>query len=163
MGVHTKGRQRVVVKQRMERRVRREVGQNFQVDGLEARGRSTKLLEEEFSTRELNQYGGCHSTPVIKALPSVLACSVSNTTVCVCLNLIGNAQRLCRRSRRLWRDRCRSAICVWLEPIEVNCSGPGIESCRRADGVDVVGECLHNSIRTGPGAMNVGGSAWGRV
>ncbi len=65
-GVHTKGRQRVVMKQRVEGGVGREVGQNFQVDGLEARGRSTKLLEEEFSTRELNQYGGCHRTPVIK-------------------------------------------------------------------------------------------------
>ncbi len=69
--VHTKGRQRFVVKQRIEGRVGREVGQDFHVDlgpgdGLEARGRSTKLLEEEFSTRELNQYGGCHSTPVIK-------------------------------------------------------------------------------------------------
>ncbi len=59
MGVHTKVRQRGVVKRRMEGRVGREVGQEFQVDGLEARGRSTKLLEEALSTRELNQYCGC--------------------------------------------------------------------------------------------------------
>ncbi len=67
-GVHTKGRQRGVVKLRMERRVGREVGQYFQVDlgpgdGLEARGKSTRLLEEKIITRELNQFGGCHSTP----------------------------------------------------------------------------------------------------
>ncbi len=47
-GVHTKGRQRDVVRRRLERRVGREVGQDFQVDlgpgkGLEARGRSTRL------------------------------------------------------------------------------------------------------------------------
>ncbi len=63
-GVHTKGQQRSVVKRRMEGRVGREVGQDLQVDlgprdGLEARGRSTRLLEEEFITRELNQCGGC--------------------------------------------------------------------------------------------------------
>ncbi len=42
-GVHTKGRQRDVVKRRMEKRVGREVKQDFLVDldpgeGLEARG-----------------------------------------------------------------------------------------------------------------------------
>ncbi len=63
-GVHTKGWQRDVVKRRMEKRVGREVGQDLQVDlgpreGLEASGRSTRLLEEELITRELNQYGGC--------------------------------------------------------------------------------------------------------
>ncbi len=47
-GIHTKGRQRDVVKRRMEGRVGREVGQNLQVylgpgDGLEARDRSTRL------------------------------------------------------------------------------------------------------------------------
>ncbi len=67
-GVHTKGRQRDVVKQQVEIRVGREVGQDFQVnlgpgDGLEARGRSTRLLEEKFITREFNQYGGCHTFP----------------------------------------------------------------------------------------------------
>ncbi len=63
-GVHTKGRQRDVVRRRMERRVGREVGQDFQVDldpgeGLEASGRSTRLLEEKLITRGLNQYSGC--------------------------------------------------------------------------------------------------------
>ncbi len=56
-GVHTKGRQRDVVKRQMQRRVRWEVGQDLQVylgpgDGLEARGRSTRLLEEEFIIME---------------------------------------------------------------------------------------------------------------
>ncbi len=51
------------MKRRMEGRVGREVGQDLQVDlgpgdGLEARGRSTRLLEEKFITRELNQYYG---------------------------------------------------------------------------------------------------------
>ncbi len=50
-----------------------------------------------------------------------------------------------------------------LEPIEVNHSGSGVESCTRAYGVDIVGECLHYSIRTGPGVMKFGGSALGRV
>ncbi len=63
-GVHTKGRQRGVVKRRMEGRVGREVWQDPPVDlgprdGLKARGRPTGLLEEEFITRGLNQYGGC--------------------------------------------------------------------------------------------------------
>ncbi len=49
-GMHTKGRQRDVVKRRMERRVGREVDQDLQVDldpgdGLETRGRSTRLEE----------------------------------------------------------------------------------------------------------------------
>ncbi len=62
-GVHTKGRQRGVVKRRIEGRVGREVGQDLQVDlgpgdGLEAGGRSTRLFEEKFITRELNQYYG---------------------------------------------------------------------------------------------------------
>ncbi len=53
------------MKRRMDGRVEREAGQDVQVDlgpgdGLAARGRSTSLLEEEFITRELNQYGGCH-------------------------------------------------------------------------------------------------------
>ncbi len=52
-----KGRQRSVVKRRMDGRVEREVGQDLQVDlapgdGLEAWGRSTSLLEKEFTTRE---------------------------------------------------------------------------------------------------------------
>ncbi len=52
------------MKRRMEKRVGRKVGQDLQVDfgpgdGMEARGRSTRFLEEEFITRELNQYGGC--------------------------------------------------------------------------------------------------------
>ncbi len=60
-----KGRQRSVVKRRMDGRVEREVGQDLQVDlgpgdGLETRGKSTRLLEEELITTELNQYGGCH-------------------------------------------------------------------------------------------------------
>ncbi len=67
-GVHRKGRQRDFVKKQMERRVGREVGRDLQEDlgagdGLEARGRSTRLLEEEFIIRELNQYGGCHTFP----------------------------------------------------------------------------------------------------
>ncbi len=50
-GVHTKGRQRDVVKRRMEKEVGREAGQDLQVglrpeDGLDARGRSTRLLDE---------------------------------------------------------------------------------------------------------------------
>ncbi len=53
-----------VVKRRKEKEVKREAGQDLQVghdpgEGLEAGGRSTKLLEEKFITRELNQYGGC--------------------------------------------------------------------------------------------------------
>ncbi len=49
----------------MEREDEQEAGQDLQValdpgEGLEAGGRSTKLLEEKFITRELNQYGGCH-------------------------------------------------------------------------------------------------------
>ncbi len=48
-GVHTKGRQRGVVKRRMEKEVGREAEQGLQVglgpgEGLEARGRSTRLL-----------------------------------------------------------------------------------------------------------------------
>ncbi len=48
-GVHTKGRQRDVVKRRMEKEVGREAGQDLQVgldpgEGLEARGRSTRVL-----------------------------------------------------------------------------------------------------------------------
>ncbi len=63
-GVHTKGRQKEVVKRRMEKRVGREVGQDLQVDldpgeGLKARGRPKRLLEEKLITRELNQYSGC--------------------------------------------------------------------------------------------------------
>ncbi len=63
-GVHTKGRQRVVVKRRMEKRVGREVGQDLQADlgpgeGMEERGRSKRLLEGKLITRELNQNGGC--------------------------------------------------------------------------------------------------------
>ncbi len=63
----------------------------------------------------------------------------------------------------MWRDRYRSASCVWLGPINVNRSGSGVESCTMAYGVDIVGECLHYSIRTGPGMMKFGGSALGRV
>ncbi len=59
-----------------------------------------------------------------------------------------------------WR---RSASCVWLEPIEVNRSGSDVESYIRAYGVDIVGECLHHRIRTRPGAMKFGRSAWERV
>ncbi len=49
----------------MENEVGREAGQDLQVvldpgEGLEADGRSTKLLEEKFITREFNQYGGCY-------------------------------------------------------------------------------------------------------
>ncbi len=49
----------------MERRVGREVGQDLHIDlfpgdVLDARGRSIRLLEEYFISRELNQYGGCH-------------------------------------------------------------------------------------------------------
>ncbi len=56
---------RDVVRQQMERRVGREVGQDLQIDlfpgdVLDARGRSIRLLEEYFIARELNQYGGCH-------------------------------------------------------------------------------------------------------
>ncbi len=52
----------------MEKRVGRKVGRDLQVDFgpwdvLEAKDRSTRLLEEEFITMELNQYGGCHITP----------------------------------------------------------------------------------------------------
>ncbi len=48
------------MKRRMEKEVGREAGQDLQVGkGLEAGGRSTKLLEEKFITREFNQYGGC--------------------------------------------------------------------------------------------------------
>ncbi len=48
----------------MENDVGREAGQDLQIgldpgEGLEAGGRSTKLLEEIFIPRELNQYGGC--------------------------------------------------------------------------------------------------------
>ncbi len=48
----------------MEKEVEREAGHDLQIgldpgEGLEAGGRSTKLLEEKFITRELNQYGGC--------------------------------------------------------------------------------------------------------
>ncbi len=62
--MHTKGRQRNVVKRRMEKRVEREVGQDLQADlgpreGLEERGRPKRLLEGNFITRQLNQYGGC--------------------------------------------------------------------------------------------------------
>ncbi len=44
--------------------VEQEAGQGLQVgldpgERLEAEGRSRKLLEEKFITRELNQYGGC--------------------------------------------------------------------------------------------------------
>ncbi len=58
-GVHTKGLQRDVVKRRKERDDEWEAGQDLQVgldprEGLEAVGRSTKLLEEKFITRELN-------------------------------------------------------------------------------------------------------------
>ncbi len=63
-GVHTKGCQRDVVKRRMEKEVEREAGQDLQIgldpgEGLEAGGRSTRLIEEKFSTREFNQYDGC--------------------------------------------------------------------------------------------------------
>ncbi len=63
-GVHKKGRQRDVVKRRTAKGIEWETGQDRQVgldpeEGLEAGGRSTKLLEEKFITRELNQYGGC--------------------------------------------------------------------------------------------------------
>ncbi len=56
---------RDVVRQQMERRVGREVGQDLHIDlfpgdVLEARGRSIRLLEEYFIARELNQYGGCY-------------------------------------------------------------------------------------------------------
>ncbi len=62
-GVRTKGRQRDVVKRRMENEVGREARQDLHLglgpgEGLEARGRSTRLLEEKFITREFNQYGG---------------------------------------------------------------------------------------------------------
>ncbi len=48
----------------MEKEVRRGAAQDLQVgldpgERLEAGGRSTKLLEEKFITREFNQYGGC--------------------------------------------------------------------------------------------------------
>ncbi len=48
----------------MEKEVGWEAGLGLQVgldlgEGLEARGRSTRLLEEKFITREFNQYGGC--------------------------------------------------------------------------------------------------------
>ncbi len=48
----------------MEKEVGREAGQGLQVgldpgEGLEASGRSTRLLEEKFITGEFNQYGGC--------------------------------------------------------------------------------------------------------
>ncbi len=63
-GVHTKGWQRDVVKRRMQKEVEREAGQDLQIgldsgEGLETGGRSTKLLDEKFITREFNQYGGC--------------------------------------------------------------------------------------------------------
>ncbi len=43
---------------------RMEVGQDLQADlgpeeGLAERGRSKRLLEGKFITREFNQYGGC--------------------------------------------------------------------------------------------------------
>ncbi len=52
------------MKRRTEKGIEWETGQDRQVcldpkEGLEAGGRSTKLLEEKFITRELNQYGGC--------------------------------------------------------------------------------------------------------
>ncbi len=52
------------MKRRMEQEVEREAGQGFQAgldpgEGLEARGRSTRLLEDKFITSEFNQYGGC--------------------------------------------------------------------------------------------------------
>ncbi len=51
------------MKRRMENEVEREAGQDPQIglypgEGLEAGGRSTKLLEEKFITREFNQYDG---------------------------------------------------------------------------------------------------------
>ncbi len=53
-----------MVKRRTEKGMEWETGQYRQVGldpdkGLDAGGRSTKLLEEKFITRELNQYGGC--------------------------------------------------------------------------------------------------------
>ncbi len=52
------------MKRRMQKEAERGTGQNHQIgldpgEGLEAGGRSTKLLEEKFITREFNQYGGC--------------------------------------------------------------------------------------------------------
>ncbi len=56
--VHKEGWQGGVVKRHMEGRAGLEVGQDLQVDpgpgdGLVARGRPKRLLEEEFITREL--------------------------------------------------------------------------------------------------------------
>ncbi len=52
------------MKRRTEKGIEWETGQDRQVgldpkEGLDTGGRSTKLLEEKFITRELNQYGGC--------------------------------------------------------------------------------------------------------
>ncbi len=60
-------------KRRMEGRVGGEVGQDLPADlgprdGLEARGRSTRLLEEKFIIWELNQYGVCHRFLSVTAL-----------------------------------------------------------------------------------------------
>ncbi len=53
----------------MEKEVGREAGPYLQIgldlgEGLEAGGRSTKLLEEKLITRGFNQYGGYHSGQV---------------------------------------------------------------------------------------------------
>ncbi len=116
--VHTKGRQRGVVNRRMEGRVGREVGQDLQVDlgprdGLETKGRPTRLLEEKFITRELNQYGGyeaqyggCHSTsgnkrhfpqcwPVLEARPPCADTSTSSATRNDSAEGVGGCGRIC--------------------------------------------------------------------
>ncbi len=40
-------------------------------------------------------------------------------------------------------DRRPWANCVCIEPIEVNRSGSGVESCKRACSEDIVRESLH--------------------
>ncbi len=50
-----------------------------------------------------------------------------------------------------------SASCVRHEAIKVNSSESGDLNCGREEGVDIAGVCLHHSVETGPGAMELEG------